>query len=161
MVGTVLRSLRPALAASGDAKNADVPGPAWQRCGSGVTRNRRRDEAVLTAHKRDEAISRWPPASRERSGWQESVRWSNKNARILWAVMTNRDAFDARDVSASPARSRPQHQPRPPRSEQRIHHAAGLSQKTQTTGQTGCGQARLTLGGLNHSMSTRQGMEPR
>ena len=33
---------------------------------------------------------------RERSGWQKAVvALANKNARILWAVMTRGEAFDA------------------------------------------------------------------
>ena len=40
---------------------------------------------------------------RESSGWQiAAVALANKNARILWAVMTKGDAFDARHVSVQP-----------------------------------------------------------
>ena len=50
-----------------------------------------------------------------------------------------------RATSASgPARQR--RHPRPPE-RTTIHHAAGISQKMHMTGQTGSGQARLTLGG--------------
>ncbi len=43
----------------------------------------------MTAHKRSDPISRWTLALRERSGWQvAAVALANKNARILWAVMT-------------------------------------------------------------------------
>jgi transposase len=60
--------------------------------------------AVLTAHKRDDAISRWALALRERSGWQKAaVALANKNARILWAVMTRGDRYDPRHVSVKPA----------------------------------------------------------
>ncbi len=58
---------------------------------------------VLTAHKRDDPISRWAHQLRERSGWQKAVvALANKNARILWAVMTKGQAFDALHVSVKP-----------------------------------------------------------
>jgi hypothetical protein len=44
--------------------------------------------AVMNAHKRDDPISQWALA--------------NKNARILWTVMTKGHAFDARHVSIKP-----------------------------------------------------------
>jgi transposase len=56
--------------------------------------------AVMTAHKRSDPISQWAAALRERVGWQKAaVALANKNARILWAVMTKAEAFDARHVS--------------------------------------------------------------
>jgi transposase len=59
---------------------------------------------VFSAHKRTDPISRWLVALRERSGWQvAAVALANKNARILWALMTKGDAFDARHVSVKPA----------------------------------------------------------
>ena len=59
--------------------------------------------AVMTAHKRSDPISKWAAALRERSGWQKAVvALANKNARILWAVMTKGEAFDARHVSVKP-----------------------------------------------------------
>jgi transposase len=59
--------------------------------------------AVLTAHKRQDPISRWALRLRERSGWQvAAVALANKNARILWAVMTKGERFDARHVSVRP-----------------------------------------------------------
>ena len=58
---------------------------------------------VLTAHKRDDPISQWVSKLKERSGWQKAaVALANKNARILWAVMTKGIAFDARHVSVKP-----------------------------------------------------------
>lgn len=58
---------------------------------------------VTSAHKRDDPISRWVLALRERSGWQKAaVALANKNARILWAVFVRGEAFDARHVSARP-----------------------------------------------------------
>ena len=59
--------------------------------------------AVMTAHKRSDPISQWAAALRDRAGWQKAVvALANKNARILWAVMTKDDAFDARHVSIKP-----------------------------------------------------------
>lgn len=59
---------------------------------------------VWTAHKRDDPISRWVHGLRERHGWQKAaVALANKNARILWAVMTKEQAFDVRHVSVKPA----------------------------------------------------------
>ena len=60
--------------------------------------------AVMTAHRRSDPISQWAAALRDRSGWQKAVvALANKNARILWAVMTRGEAFDARHVSVKPA----------------------------------------------------------
>lgn len=60
--------------------------------------------AVFTAHKRSDPISRWALALRERSGWQvAAVALANKNARILWAVMTKAQRFDPNHLSVKPA----------------------------------------------------------
>jgi transposase len=60
--------------------------------------------AVMTAHRRSDPISRWVVALRERSGWQKAVvALANKNARILWALMTRGESFDAAHVSVKPA----------------------------------------------------------
>lgn len=59
---------------------------------------------VWTAHKRDDPISRWVHGLREKHGWQKAaVALANKNARILWAVMTKGQAFDLRYLSVKPA----------------------------------------------------------
>jgi len=59
--------------------------------------------AVMTAHRRTDKISQWALALRERSGWQKAVvALANKNARILWAVMTRGEAFDANHLSVKP-----------------------------------------------------------
>jgi transposase len=59
--------------------------------------------AVMTAHRRQDKISSWVIALRERSGWQKAVvALANKNARILWAVMTRGDAFDPNHLSIKP-----------------------------------------------------------
>jgi len=64
--------------------------------------------AVMTAHKRSDPISQWAAALRDRVGWQKAaVAMANKNARILWAVMTKGEAFDARHVSTKPNTSAP------------------------------------------------------
>lgn len=58
---------------------------------------------VLSAHKRDDPISKWAHQLREKSGWQKAVvALANKNARILWAVFVRGRAFDAHHVSVKP-----------------------------------------------------------
>jgi transposase len=58
---------------------------------------------VNSAHLRSDPISRWVLALKERSGWQKAVvALANKNARILWAVMTKGTAFDRHHVSVKP-----------------------------------------------------------
>ena len=60
--------------------------------------------AVMTAHRRQDRISQWAVPLRERSGWQKAaVALANKNARILWAVMTKGEAFDANHLGVKPA----------------------------------------------------------
>lgn len=60
--------------------------------------------AVLSAHKRDDPISKWAHQLREKSGWQKAVvALANKNARMLWAVLVRGRPFDARHVSAKPS----------------------------------------------------------
>jgi transposase len=59
--------------------------------------------AVMSAHKRSDPISVWVSGLKERLGWQKAaVALANKNARILWAVMTKGDAFEAKHVSVKP-----------------------------------------------------------
>ena len=59
--------------------------------------------AVMSAGKRDDPISRWLVQLTARVGWQKAcVAMANKNARILWAVMTRELSFDARHVSEKP-----------------------------------------------------------
>jgi transposase len=59
--------------------------------------------AVLTAHKRDDPISKWACQLREKSGWQKAaVALANKNARIVWAMFVRGVPFDARYVSVKP-----------------------------------------------------------
>jgi len=59
--------------------------------------------AVMSAHKRDDPISKWLLQLKERVGWQKAcVAMANKNARILWAVMTREARFDPHHVSEKP-----------------------------------------------------------
>jgi transposase len=60
--------------------------------------------AVMSAAKRDDPTSRWLQQLVARVGWQKAcVAMANKNARILWAVMTRELPFDAQHVSKKPA----------------------------------------------------------
>ena len=57
----------------------------------------------MSADKRDDPISRWLVQLTARVGWQKAcVAMANKNARILWAVMTREDGFDSKHVSVKP-----------------------------------------------------------
>lgn len=59
--------------------------------------------AVMSAGKRDDPTSRWLVQLVARVGWQKAcVAMANKNARILWAVMTREQGFDAHHVSVKP-----------------------------------------------------------
>jgi len=59
--------------------------------------------AVMSAGKRDDPISRWLAQLTARVGWQKAcVAMANKNARILWAVMTREAGFAAGHVSVKP-----------------------------------------------------------
>lgn len=63
---------------------------------------------VNSAHTRSDPISRWVLALKERSGWQKAVvALANKNARILWAVMTRGERFDPHHVSVKPGSMAP------------------------------------------------------
>lgn len=64
--------------------------------------------AVMSAGKRDDPISRWLAQLVVRVGWQKAcVAMANKNARILWAVMTREQGFDPQHVSVKPAAKQP------------------------------------------------------
>jgi transposase len=59
--------------------------------------------AVMRAHRRDDPTSRWLVQLKDRVGWQKAcVAMANKNARILWAVMTRAAAYDPHHVSVKP-----------------------------------------------------------
>ena len=60
--------------------------------------------AVMSAAKRSDRISRWLVQLKERIGWQKAVvALANKNARILWAVLTRDAMFDPEHVPPIPA----------------------------------------------------------
>jgi len=64
--------------------------------------------AVLVGKQNDDPISQWAQRLRERCGWQKAVvALANKNARILWAVMTKDKRYDACHVSLPPAGAMP------------------------------------------------------
>jgi len=64
--------------------------------------------AVMSAGKRHDPISRWLVQLVARVGWQKAcVAMANKNARILWAVMTRDQDFDPRHVSEKPQAKKP------------------------------------------------------
>ena len=64
--------------------------------------------AVMSAGKRDDPISRWLVQLTARIGWQKAcVAMANKNARILWTVMTRDKGYDPRHVSVKPAAKQP------------------------------------------------------
>lgn len=65
--------------------------------------------AVMSAGKRDDRISRWLVQLRARVGWQKAVvALANKNARILWTVLTRDGVFDPNHVPPVPlARRKP------------------------------------------------------
>ena len=59
--------------------------------------------AVMSAGKRDDATSKWLQQLTARVGWQKAcVAMDNKNARILWALMTREAGLDAKHVSVKP-----------------------------------------------------------
>lgn len=60
--------------------------------------------AVMTAGKRSDRISQSLVQLKDRVGWQKAVvALANKNARILWAVLTREGTFDANHVPEAPA----------------------------------------------------------
>ena len=57
----------------------------------------------MIAHRRSDPTSVWMTALKERLRWQKAaVALANKNAPILWAVMTKGDVFGACHVSVKP-----------------------------------------------------------
>jgi transposase len=60
--------------------------------------------AVMSAGKRSDRISQWLVQLKERVGWQKAVvALANKNARILWALLTRDAHFDPDHVPEPPA----------------------------------------------------------
>ncbi len=67
--------------------------------------------AVMTATKRSDRISQWLVQLKERIGWQKTVvALANKNARILWAMLTRDAVFDPNHVPPIPP-ARQKHMP--------------------------------------------------
>lgn len=66
--------------------------------------------AVMSARKRSDRISQWLVQLKERVGWQKTVvALANKNARILWAMLTRGTTFNPNHIPETPAaRSAPQ-----------------------------------------------------
>jgi transposase len=63
--------------------------------------------AVMTAGRRSDRISQWLLQLKERAGWQKAVvALANKNARILWAVLTRDASFDPDHVPEVPTARR-------------------------------------------------------
>ena len=59
--------------------------------------------AVMTAHKRSDRISQWLVQLKDRVGWQKAVvALANKNARIVWAVLTRGMSYDPDHVPIAP-----------------------------------------------------------
>ena len=66
--------------------------------------------AVMSADKREDPISRWLVQLTSRVGWQKAcIAMANKNARILWSVMTREQGYDAHHVSVKPLAKQAQH----------------------------------------------------
>jgi len=64
--------------------------------------------ALLAASKRSDRISQWLLQLRERVGWQKAlVALANKNARILWAVLTREIYCDPEHVPPIPQCKQP------------------------------------------------------
>ena len=60
--------------------------------------------AVMSAGKRSDRISQWLVQLKARAGWQKAVvALANKNARILWAVLTRGVAFNPDHIPEPPA----------------------------------------------------------
>ena len=59
--------------------------------------------AVMNAGKRSDRISQWLVQLKERIGWQKTVvALANKNARIVWAVLTRGQTFDPDHIPTAP-----------------------------------------------------------
>jgi hypothetical protein len=59
---------------------------------------------VLTGKYNLDLISQWAISLRQRAGWQKAVvALANKNARILWALMTHQRSYEATHISSRPS----------------------------------------------------------
>jgi transposase len=77
--------------------------------------------AVMSAGKRDDPTSRWLAQLAARVGWQKAcVAMANKNARILWAVMTRDQGFDPKHVSDKPQAKKPPRERMAPAAQHRV-----------------------------------------
>lgn len=66
-------------------------------------------KAIVLTRRYDNPIFSWAQKLCERAGWQKAVvALANKNARIVWAVMTREERYDAHHVSSAPAQMRPE-----------------------------------------------------
>jgi transposase len=64
--------------------------------------------AVHNAHRRDDTLSKWIVQLKERVGWQKAVvALANKNARIVWAIMTKNVDYDPYYKSHKPGNKQP------------------------------------------------------
>jgi transposase len=62
--------------------------------------------AVHNAHRRDDTLSKWIVQLKERVGWQKAVvALADKNARIVWAIMTKNVDYDPNYKSQKPSKS--------------------------------------------------------
>ena len=60
-------------------------------------------KSIVLTRQYDNPIFLWVQKLRQRAGWQKAVvALANKNARILWAVMTREKRYDAHHVSSIP-----------------------------------------------------------
>jgi len=82
--------------------------------------------AVMTAHQRSDRISQWVVRLKALVGWHNVVvALANKNARILWALMTRGARHDPQHVPIPPGR--PVMTPTPPCTAQPEYHPRHLS----------------------------------
>jgi hypothetical protein len=57
----------------------------------------------MSAGKRSDRISKWLLQLKERIGWQKTVvALANKNARILWSVLTRGTTYDPEHIPTYP-----------------------------------------------------------
>ena len=110
-----IRRLAGCGAAPGLQRRQDPSGAhhkTWRRLPTYALLIQGAKAAVMSADKRDDPTSRWLVQLTARVGWQKAcVAMANKNARILWAVITREEGFDPKHVSVS---RRPSNRPEQP-----------------------------------------------
>ncbi len=80
-----------------------IGGLAYAFAGGLRLRTQGAKSALLAAPKRSDRISQWLLQLRDRVGWLKAlVALANKNARILWAVLTREIDFDPEHVPPAP-----------------------------------------------------------